>query len=141
MTDALTEEEMRRWVAWKRAADSVWDAVVAAIGAATGLSAPDFSVLTRVAEEGGGSLRQQRLADELGWERSRLSRQLERMEQRGLISRSGSRTEWLVELTPDGAAAARHARAAHADAVRATLLRAAPEDAAAFWRTIEQLSS
>jgi hypothetical protein len=57
------------------------------------------------------------------------------------ISRSGSRTEWLVELTLDGATAAQDARAAHADAVRATLLRAAPEDSAAFWRVIEQLSS
>lgn len=132
---------MQRWVAWKRATDSVWDAVVAAIAASTGLSAPDFSVVTRVAEEGGGRLRQQRLADALGWERSRLSRQLERMQQRGLVSRSGSRTEWLVELTPDGATAARRARAAHAEAVRAALLRAASEERTAFWRVVEQLAS
>jgi DNA-binding MarR family transcriptional regulator len=45
-------------------------------------------VLTRAVELGDGSLLQQELATLLGWKRSHLSRQLGRMEARGLLDRS-----------------------------------------------------
>ncbi|MDR6139736.1 hypothetical protein [Pseudoxanthomonas sp. SORGH_AS_0997] len=46
----LSEQDMQRWIAWKRATEAVMAAVVAEITAHTGLSAADFSVLTRVVE-------------------------------------------------------------------------------------------
>lgn len=46
----LSEQEMGQWIAWKRATEAVMAAVVADITAQTGLSAADFSVLTRVVE-------------------------------------------------------------------------------------------
>ncbi|WP_144715180.1 MarR family winged helix-turn-helix transcriptional regulator [Curtobacterium pusillum] len=139
MDERLDDDELRRWQAWKRATDSVWDQVARAVTLATGLSGPDFSVLTRLVEEGDGSLRQQRLSDDLRWERSRLSRHLARMEQRGLVERSGDTATRLVTATPEGRALVGPARAAHAAAVRAALLTRTNDDPT-FWRTVEQLA-
>lgn len=140
MDHLLDDVEMARWVAWKRAADTVMRNVVDEISTATGLSGAGFAVLTRVVEEGGGRLRQQRLSDDLGWERSRLSRQVGRMADRGLVVREGSSAERLVAATPKGRRVAAQARVAHAAAVRRHLLEpVAPRGAAAFWRAVEAL--
>jgi len=78
---------MARWQVWKQASDVVWETVAREINVATGLSGADFAVLSRVVERGAGSLRQHELATMLGWQPSRLSRQIARMEGRGLVSR------------------------------------------------------
>ncbi|XHS32398.1 MarR family winged helix-turn-helix transcriptional regulator [Pseudoxanthomonas sp. UC29_72] len=138
----LSEQEMGQWIAWKRATEAVMAAVVADITAQTGLSAADFSVLTRVVETPQGRIRQQRLSDDLGWERSRLSRQLTRMEARGLLQREGSTANWQVVATADGRGAVRDARRVHAAAVRRSLINAVPsEDADAFWRVVARLGA
>ncbi len=138
----LSEQDMQRWSAWKRATEAVMAAVVAEITARTGLSAADFSVLTRVVETPAGQIRQQRLSDDLGWERSRLSRQLTRMETRGLLRREGSTANWQVVATTDGRDTVRAARRVHAAAVRRSLINAVPtEDANAFWRVVARLGT
>jgi DNA-binding MarR family transcriptional regulator len=135
----LTEDELASWVAWKRATDAVWDQVAAAISAASGLSTADFSVLTR-AGEGRRPVRQQDLADDLGWSRSRLSRQVARMEDRGLIRRSATPSTTTVEATAEGRRLVAVARDAHAEAVRAALLERVPTGGAqTFWRAVEML--
>jgi DNA-binding MarR family transcriptional regulator len=142
VADLLTEDEMERWTAWKRASDAVWQQVLTDITRATGLSSADFSVLTRVDEADGGHLRQQRLADDLGWERSRLSRHLDRMEGRGLVRRQGTHAERLIDATPEGHRLARLARLAHAAAVRTHLLRAVPTVAGdTFWSAVHELGA
>lgn len=139
MVDALDDDEMARWQAWKAATDTVWEQVVRAIGADTGLSAADFSVLTRVVESGDPP-RQQQLADSIGWQRSRLSRQLSRMADRGLLERVDHENGRVVRATPAGRRAAASARTAHARAVRAALLDRAPHPPASpFWRTVDAL--
>ena len=87
VAEPLDRVEMARWTTWKRACDVVMHEVEREIGMVAGLSGADFAVLSRVVEVGEGSLRQQQLARLLGWERSRLSRQLSRMEERGLVVR------------------------------------------------------
>lgn len=142
MSEPLTENDMARWVAWKRATEAVMGNVASDIAVATGLSSADFSVLTRVVEEGGGSLRQQRLSDELGWERSRLSRQLVRMEQRNLVRRDGSAVERRVTATPQGHKLASQARLIHAESVRQHLIEAIPGDLAdEFWAAVSYLTA
>ena len=142
MEQLLTNAEMARWIQWKQATSTVMDAVTSEIAQATGLSSADFAVLTRVVEEGGGSLRQQRLSDDLGWERSRLSRHLARMELRGLVNRGGTTTERIVSVTGDGRDIVKNARVAHAAAVRRNLLAAIPDEAVdQFWALIALLSS
>jgi len=95
MTDLLTADELRRWELWKRATDEVWSRVGRAITDATGLSTADFAVLTRTVEAAVPP-RQQDLADQLGWSRSRLSRQLSRMAERGLVIRTATPTSSTV---------------------------------------------
>ena len=138
MTDSLTAQELRRWELWKRATDEVWGRVGQAITASTGLSTADFAVLTRTIEADAPP-RQQDLADQLRWSRSRLSRQLSRMEERGLIIRNATPASSTVEATDRGRAMAGAARLAHAAAVRTALLARIPEHGQ-FWRSIERLT-
>ena len=114
MHELLDGAEMSLWHAWKLAADTVRARIAADITAAAGLSDADFGVLTRVAEAGGGRMRQNVLAESMGWHRSRLSHQLTRMEQRGLLTRH--RVE--VQLTGTGRDRVKAARPVHAAAVR-----------------------
>jgi len=140
MRRTLTVDEMDRWVAWKRASDRVWSEVLTEIQHATGLSGADFSVLTR-AVEAEDPLRQQDLADDLDWSRSRLSRHLSRMEARGLVERTTTGGATTIAPTDTGKRLTTTARQAHADAVRRALLnRIGPADAAIFWETIADIA-
>jgi DNA-binding MarR family transcriptional regulator len=120
---ALNKSERELWEAWKGAAEKVRGRVAADIAAATGLSDPDFGVLTRLVELGDGKLRQSDLAKSMGWHRSRLSHHLTRMEQRELLRRRDSPDGGVeVEVTPAGRKAAVAARPVHATAVRRHLV-------------------
>jgi DNA-binding MarR family transcriptional regulator len=121
VTEPLDAEEMALWHAWKLAADTVRARIAADITAAVGLSDADFGVLTRVAELGGGRMRQNALAESMGWHRSRLSHQLTRMEQRGLLTRRGVDGGVEILLTSAGRERAQAARPVHAAAVRRRL--------------------
>lgn len=139
-TRLLDTGEMARWEAWKRAHASVQDAVERAIEAASGLSSQDFSILTRLVELGDGRLRQNQLAASLGWDRSRLSRQLGRMAERGLIvsTEAAGGVGRQIAATKEGRARVRVARPAHAAAVRSALI--APASAhPGFWSGIDAL--
>jgi DNA-binding MarR family transcriptional regulator len=125
----LTNDELALWTEWKMTSEAVRARVAADIQEGTGLSDPDFGVLTRVVELGGGRLRQNQLADSMGWHRSRLSHHLSRMEQRGLITRQDAAEGGVAVLVTDaGRDAVTVARPIHADAVRRHLLEPlAPE--------------
>src|SRR5438132_5876095 len=53
----------------------------------SGLSGADYRVLHPLSEAPSGLLRARDLGREIGWDRSRLSHQLSRMEKRGLVVR------------------------------------------------------
>ena len=53
----------------------------------SGLSGSDYPVLVTLHELGEGTIRLTELAERIGWEQSRLSHHLVRMERRGLVSR------------------------------------------------------
>jgi DNA-binding MarR family transcriptional regulator len=118
----LTEEETALWTQWKRASELVRARIVEEITAETGLSDPDFGVLTRVVEDGGGTMRQNQLATSMGYHRSRLSHHLTRMEERGLVTRRQSGDGVEVVVTDVGRQLAAKARPVHAAAVRRNLL-------------------
>ena len=96
--------------------------MAADIAAATGLSDPDFGVLTRLVEIGAGRLRQNQLAESMGFSRSRLSHHLSRMEDRGLVTRQRSGAGIEIVITPPGRKAVSRARPIHAASVRARLI-------------------
>lgn len=85
------------------------------------LSPADYQVLLALSEASGRRLRSTRLAEAMGWERSRLSHQLSRMEQRGLVCREHCPTDGrgaVISLTAEGAELFRGATAPHWRAIK-----------------------
>ncbi|GAA4796855.1 MarR family winged helix-turn-helix transcriptional regulator [Actinomycetospora chlora] len=122
----LDADELALWHAFKRAGEAVRAAIGEEITRATGLSDPEFGIVTRL-DDAGGRMRQQELAASMGWHRSRLSHQLTRMTDRGLVDRTGVGSGVDVVLTHAGRVAARRARPVHAAAVRRHLLAHLPD--------------
>lgn len=84
-----------------------------------GLSLADYDVLVALSEL--AACRVNELGDWLGWEQSRLSHQLRRMRDRGLIERRGAdddRRGATVELTEAGRSALESSAQGHVDLVR-----------------------
>jgi len=89
--------------------------------AAAGLSHADYAVLVQVSEHPKCRMRVLELARALDWEKSRLSHQLSRMQQRGLIDRANcadDRRGSFIELTPKGRRTIEDAAPTHVDSVR-----------------------
>ena len=112
----LSPHELRVWHAFKLMGEDVMERVGRDIAQATGLSGPDFGVLSRLAALGKGEMRQQTLARSMGWDKSRLSHHLTRMRERKLIERrdAGERVV-LVVITKLGRAKLDAARPVHAN--------------------------
>jgi len=120
----LSPRELRVWHAFRLMGDDVLGRVGRDIAKATGLSGPEFGVLSRLAAIGKGEMRQQHLARMMGWEKSRLSHQLTRMQERKLIERrtDDDTRATLIVLTKTGREKLESARPVHADSVRRNLL-------------------
>ncbi|WP_211329488.1 MarR family winged helix-turn-helix transcriptional regulator [Thermobifida halotolerans] len=86
---------------WKRAYETVRAAVIADMTVASGLSEPELSVLVCL-HDAGGVLRQAAIAAALGWDRTRLSHLLTRMEQRDYVVRDKVANGVEVALRPEG---------------------------------------
>ena len=85
------------------------------------LSISDFSVLVQLSEQPDQRVRILELARALQWEKSRLSHQLTRMQQRGLLERSSCKEDRrgaFVVLTDAGRAALDAVAPAHVSSVR-----------------------
>lgn len=127
----LDEGERELWHAFKRAAETVRAQIAAEIARETGLSDADFGIVTRLDDAGGG-MRQNELAASMGWHRSRLSHQLSRMADRGLVHRIDADNGVTVEITDAGRVLAEQARPVHAAAVREKLIGLVPADQRAW---------
>lgn len=119
----LDDPERDLWETWKRATDGVRARINAEVALETGLSEADVSVLSHLHA---GPVRQSVVATAMGWHRSRLSHHLTRMQERGLITRSGVSGGVELRATTMGRAALLRARPIHADAVRRHLVDAVP---------------
>jgi DNA-binding MarR family transcriptional regulator len=89
--------------------------------AGSGGSGADYQVLAPLAETPEQPVRPRDLTAATGWDRSRLAHQLRRMEQRGLIIRTGfasDRRGTLVQLTDTGRDALRRAAPGHVQWVK-----------------------
>jgi DNA-binding MarR family transcriptional regulator len=88
---------------------------------ATGLSEADFEILVTLAESADPSMRALALRCGLEWEKSRLSHQLRRMEQRGLVTRENCEEDnrgAVVRITDEGRKLAEEAKLVHEQAVK-----------------------
>jgi DNA-binding MarR family transcriptional regulator len=98
---------------------------------ATGLSEPDYEVLLALTEAKQQTLRSLELRCGLDWEKSRLSHQLKRMEERGLVKRDPCATDSRsvdIRLTDAGKAAFAAARHCHEAAVELYFASALTEE-------------
>lgn len=89
--------------------------------ARTGLSEADYEILTALLESPHDSMRAISLRCGIEWEKSRLSHQLRRMEQRGLILRENCEEDnrsAIVRISEDGRKLAIEAKACYEDAVQ-----------------------
>lgn len=85
------------------------------------LSYADYVVLAGLSDQDDGRLRLGELGRNLGWEKSRISHHIARMEARGLVARSKCPTDqrgWFVSLTDGGREAIAAAAPAHVALVR-----------------------
>jgi DNA-binding MarR family transcriptional regulator len=89
--------------------------------ARTGLSEADYEILTALLESPHDSMRAISLRCGIEWEKSRLSHQLRRMEQRGLILRENCEEDnrsAIVRISENGRKLAIEAKACYEDAVQ-----------------------
>ncbi len=120
-----TLDEDATWRAYLGLSREMFVALERALGADAGVSVADLELLEPLLAAGEPGLRAKDLAAAAEWQDSRVSHQLRRMEQRGLVTRSRDRQDargTVVGLTAEGARTARVARATRRAVVRDLLL-------------------
>jgi DNA-binding MarR family transcriptional regulator len=110
----LTDDEQLAWTGYRHMRRMLDAQLNRELERESGLSEPDYDVLSNLSEEPGGRLRARELATRLQWSSSRLTHHIGRMERRRLVRRE--------ECADD----ARGAVVALTDAGRRTIERAAP---------------
>ena len=105
----------------------------------SGLSEPDYDVLSNLSESGDGRMRARELAARLQWSSSRLTHHVGRMERRGLVRREECADDAraaVVVLTDAGQAAIENAAPAHVASVRRHFVDLLTNDQLAALRSI-----
>jgi DNA-binding MarR family transcriptional regulator len=123
----LTDREQRAWRAYIDMNSRLAARLNRELQDEFGLSIADFSVLVQISEHVDARMRVLELARALRWEKSRLSHQLSRMQQRGLVVRSDcseDRRGAFIMLTDRGREAVERAAPRHVEAVRQYLFDA-----------------
>ena len=109
----------------------------------SGVSLADFDVLVALTSDSGSVLRVSALAARIGWERSRLSHQLKRLADRGLVVvevASDDRRAREVRLAPDGHRVLRDAAPGHIELVRAMFTSALePGELASLTKALDRV--
>jgi DNA-binding MarR family transcriptional regulator len=117
----LDERQQRLWRGWVTLTTQLPAALHRQLQADSGLSLQDFEVLARLTETADCRARVTDLANAAGWERSRLSHHIKRMEGRGLVQRQECCDDGrgaFVVLTASGREAIERAAPGHARTVR-----------------------
>lgn len=118
----LDDNQQRTWRSWLDLHAQLNARINRQLQAATGLSLSDYAILVELtSEEAEGSLRMFELGERLQWEKSRVSKQVSRMEARNLVVRrhcADDRRGAFVDLTPEGRVAIEAAAPGHVELVR-----------------------
>ena len=89
----LTATQQRTWLAYMQVYHRLEYEMNRQLQSDFGVSLSDYTVMNALSNEPGRRLQSSRLATRIGWERSRLSHQLRRMETRGLVERIASESD------------------------------------------------
>ena len=130
-----SRDELRVWRDFIETTEVLRSRMGARLQSESGLSTGDYTVLLALSEAPDRRVRSSELATLIGWERSRLSHHLGRMERRGLITREDCPTDSRgaeVVLSTAGADAFQAATRPHLKAIRELFVEAlTPEQLAA----------
>jgi len=116
-----THDQLHTWRNFIETTEALRAVLATRLQSESALSTGDYAVLLALSESPGHRMRSSELAAHIGWERSRLSHHLGRMERRGLIRREDCATDSRgaeVALQPAGDQAFRSATIPHLRAVR-----------------------
>ncbi len=116
-----TRNELRIWREFIETTELLRTLLAARLQSESALSPGDYTVLLALSETEGHRMRSSEMAMHIGWERSRLSHHLGRMEQRRLIRREECATDSRgaeIVLEPAGAEAFHAATIPHLRAIR-----------------------
>jgi DNA-binding MarR family transcriptional regulator len=136
----LDAGQQRAWRAWLDAHAHLSARLNRELQAGSGLSLSDYDVLVHLTDVPEGRLRSFELAEGLQWEKSRVSRQVARMAERGLVAKEAAPEDGrgaYVTLTRAGRRAIEDAAPAHVDLVRRLLFDGLT---AAQVRTLESIA-
>jgi DNA-binding MarR family transcriptional regulator len=117
----LNEREAHLWQAYRDLQRELRNALHRQLVRDAGLSGAEYALLVPLSEAPDARLRARELGRMVGWDRSRISHQLSRMEQRGLVARERCPDDArgsMVRLTPAGRSAIEAAAANHVTTVR-----------------------
>lgn len=119
----LGDEEQQAWRGWLELHTQLSARLNRDLQAASGLSLSDYEILVALTDPDVAdcSLRMFELGERLQWEKSRVSKQVSRMEARGLLARRNcpdDRRGAFVDLTEEGMAAIAAAAPGHVQLVR-----------------------
>ena len=133
---AVTAQEWQVWRSFRLMRRRLDLALERQLQDSSGISEPDYSILIMLFESPDRQLRANELGAFLGWEKSRVSHQVSRMEKRGLVERrecdTDARGTW-VSMTADGTRAVLGAMREHAASLRRYFFDVlTPEELAAF---------
>lgn len=109
----MTDDQVRAWYAYMKVQLRLRYEMNRQLQADSDLSLADYDVLVALTSEPSGGMRMAALATRLGWERSRTSHQVRRMQRRSLVATTAAaddRRATEVRLTPEGWEALREPR-------------------------------
>jgi DNA-binding MarR family transcriptional regulator len=139
----LDDEEQRAWLAFQVMQARLNAQLARDLSEHSDLSYQDYVVLVALTAQADGRLRMSRLGHELGWEKSRISHQVKRMVERGLVEKSPCGEDGrgaMVRVSKLGRAKIEAAAPSHVDAVRRLfvdrLTRAQLEDLGTVSQTV-----
>jgi DNA-binding MarR family transcriptional regulator len=126
-----TADGLAVWREFVETGDYLRSILASRLQAESDLSTGDYAVLLALSEAQGKRVRSSELAEQVNWERSRLSHHLARMEGRGLVRREkcadDSRGSEVI-LTDEGATRFRRSSAPHLRAIQQLFLDAFDAD-------------
>jgi DNA-binding MarR family transcriptional regulator len=126
----LDPDQQRAWLAYIRIQLRLAYEMNRQLLADSGMSLPDYDVLTALSVAGGGRMAVTVLAAQIGWERSRVSHHVRRMSARGLVTCGPSAADGRVTevaLTGRGRQAQEDAAPGHVDLVRRLFFGGLPD--------------
>lgn len=127
----LTPDQQRAWLAYMRVQLRLTYEMNRQLQADSNLSLPDYDVLNALRYAAGGRMRITALAAQIGWERSRLSHHVRRLEKRGLVEcrlAPADRRATEVTLSDEGWDEITRASSGHIDLVRRLFFEGLPDE-------------